>query len=692
MKDFLLEIGTEEIPASWLEPASKRLSQLICDLLKTKGIAYGRVNRFYTPRRLAILVKDVAQKQKDKVIEITGPPKENAFDKSGKLTKAALGFAKAHGVDTCELKLKKKGKKEVIFCKKVEKGGLTSKILALALPELVKSIEFPKSMRWEATGMKFARPIRWIVTLFGKNVIKFELAGVKSGRKTQGLRFYPPISIKTASEYKQVLKSNSVFVDSSDRLERIKEGTDREANKLGLSYIGYRKLNPELLREVLNLVESPVAILCKFDEKYLELPKEVIIAALHSHQRYFTFSKEDGTLSTHFIVIANTEKGAIEEIRRGHEMVLKARLEDAEFYYREDMKIPIEKRIEELTGVVWMEGLGTLFEKTQRLISLSKYIAENYIIPEGISVDLNVLNKAAELSKVDLVTNMIKDGKEFTKLEGVYGSILAKEQGLDSEIVKTIQEYSVPFSTYPPAVALGNADRIDTIVGSFIIGKIPTGSFDPFGIRRRGNDLIYSIIGNKLHIPLRSLISKATATYKLSNPNIENDIFKFLIQRFKKYLEDRGVRGDIVEAVLGVPNEDVLDLKTRAEALDGLKSKGNFSALVILAKRVRNILKSSKSKVQDSKCKAELLKEPAERVLYNTLISQQDKFENYIGEKDYKSALDWLLNLAPLINNFFDEILVMAPEPELRENRLALLQYLHFYFFQKVADFSKIAE
>ncbi len=690
-----MEIGTEEIPTGWLQDASTQLANKICELLSKEGISYDKPEIFYTPRRIAVLIKNVATRQEDKSVEITGPPKEVAFDKNGNLTKAGIGFAKAHKVLPSELKVKKKGKQEVIYCQKLKKGKETSEILESALQDIISQIEFPKSMRWESSGFRFARPIRWIVALFGETVIPFEIAGVKSGNKSQGLRFASPIIIKSANSYEKVLEASGIVANADKRLNLIMESIQK--------LIKGKDLIPEygnLLEEVTNLVESPRAILGKFDEKYLKLPKEVIITALCAHQRYFALVEKDDILAPYFIVIANIRDGDIDKIREGHERVLRARLEDAEFYYKEDRRVPIEKRVDELKEVIWQEGLGTLYDKTQRLIRLSEYIADNFIN----NVDLEVLREAAELCKVDLLTNMIKDGKEFTKLEGLYGSILAKEQDLDSKVVIAMKErVGIPdIETSPEGVALAIADRIDTIVGAFILGKIPTGSKDPLGIRRVGNELVYLILENDIRLSLetlRGLISKTFNVYEVaveaalydmtSQVSRIQEIFEFLMQRFLKYLEGKGFKYDIIEAVAYDPNFNPRDLQKRAVALTSRRTR--LSALVTLAKRVGNILGSSKLKVKSEKCKKELLKEPEERKLYNKLISGEKEFDNYLEKREYGSALNWLLELAPFINNFFDKVLVMAKETDVRENRLALLNEL-YSSFQKIADFSKIVE
>jgi glycyl-tRNA synthetase beta chain len=446
-----------------------------------------------------------------------------------------------------------------------------------------------------------------------------------------------------------------------------------------------------VLDEVTNLVECPHSLLGTFEKKYLRLPPEIITVAMETHQRYFPLSNTDKTLSHSFVVIVNTRDGDMVEIRKGHEKVLKARLEDANFYYDQDIETPLGTKVDELKSIVWQEGLGTLHEKTERLVKLCKYVTQNCIL-SGVLVDAGRLEEAAKLSKVDLVTNMIKDGKEFTKLQGLYGSILARKQGIDSKIAEIMEKsclWAPDLRDCPEAVILHVSDNIDTIVGSFVLGKVPTGSSDPLGIRRAGSSLVRLIVDNKISVQLGELVSKTLELYD-HNLNTESAVSEFLIQRFRKYVEEKGIRYDLVDAVLEVRDEDLVDLWERAAALDNLKGKEDFITLVMLAKRVRNILRSAKTEIEGSECRKELLKEPEEKILYDAMVSVEKKSENYLKQGDYSRSLKGLLSLAPSINDFFDRVLVMAEEIELRRNRLLLLQRLHS-FFRKIADFSKIA-
>jgi glycyl-tRNA synthetase beta chain len=679
-KTLLFEIGTEEIPASYLESASKQMETLLLSNLKSRSILHGTAKRFYTPRRLSIIVQDVATTELPKKQEVYGPPKEVAFDKQGNLTAAALGFAKAHKVDASQLTVKKKGKKEVICFEKTSKGRKTKAVLKEILPEIIKKIEFPKSMRWEAEGIRFARPVRWIVALFGEEVIPFKIAGVKSVRVTQSLRYHPEISLKDTSAYENAIRKAGIIIDPNERKEIIKKDILELSKKAKLQWVE----DEELLLEVTNLVEVPTPILGESDKKYLKLPKDVIIAALKEHQRYFALEKSDGKLSPNFIAIANTKDGDLEKIRKNNEMILNARLEDAKFYFDEDMKLSLESRIDALKGVVWREELGSLYDKTLRIVDLSKFIAR--WIPK---VNIAFLVRAAYLSKTDLLTNMIRDGKEFTKLEGIIGSEYAKAAGESKKICEAIAEQYLP--KFPgdnlpktrEGVALSLADRIDTIAGNSTIDALPTGSFDPFGIRRIANGVVSIIMSNLFHFPLKAIIKEALKGYKTDKG--KEEAFGFLLQRLRGFLEEQNIRYDIINSVID-EGDDFFDLYLRAKILDSFKAKEEFSRIVILSKRVKNILKGV---AQFSDCKPNLLKEEAEKTLYSKVKEIEPNFNKLLERRDYSKALETLLTLGESIDRMFDEVLVMTPDQKLKNNRLALINHVSLLFL-KVADFSKI--
>ncbi|MFA5031643.1 MAG: glycine--tRNA ligase subunit beta [bacterium] len=747
MKDFLIEIGVEELPAGCLENATSQLKTGILELFKSNSLSYKEEPKvYYTPRRLAVLILNIPDTQEDKKIEVFGPPKELSFNPDGTMTQATIGFANSQGVPVESIKTKAKGKKEVICCEKTVTGKPTIEILKSSLPDIIKNIKFKKSMKWEPTGIKFARPIRWFVALFGEDIIEFELAGVKSGRISQGLRGDIPITIDMPDKYEQLLEEKGIIADSEKRKERIIDSSIMLAQKNNLDF----KPSYTLIEEVTNLVESPKVILCEFNKRYLNLlPPEVITTAMRVHQRYFHLEKNKNeenvsiswrnripkswrtdtmsdleytitnieNLSNYFIVVANTIDEDMAKIREGNVNILKGRLEDAEFFYNEDLKIPLEDRVEKLKHIVWQAGLETLYDKTQRLVDLSEYITAKY----NFNLDLNILKESATLCLADLATNMIKDGKEFTSLEGLYGAILAEKQNKNVKIVDTLicrvspARYNI--QEFPEGVVLAIANRIDTIVAPFIINKIPTGSSDPFGIRQATNELITIILKNELHIQLKEIIRFAIQRYHFQfveaqklqktrdvktplifnsdtkTEDIVNSIHDFIIQRVKTQFENMTIRYDIVNAVLSIENNDIFDAKERGKEFFSLLHIKNqdFMDLVMATKRIRNILKNPEFKVQSLEFEENLLKEPKEKELWDKFSSTKQNFDEYVEKKDYQNALNWLLGLAPLINNFFDKILIMAEDINLRNNRLALINLVNSSF-EKIADFSQIAE
>lgn len=677
MKDFLLELGTEEVPASYLEPASRSMEEIILSLLKDKGISFGRVKNFYTPRRLAILIKAVSPHQRERILIITGPAKDVAF-KDGKPQKSLLGFCKAQNIGLRDIKITKKGKREVVGFEKRKEGEKTEKILAEVLPELIKRIEFPKSMRWESSEIKFARPIRWILCLFGNRVIPFKLAGIKSGRFSRGLRGYPDIEIDKPISYEKNLYRNFIIVDPEKRKQIIREEIERVSKPL--------KWLPdeELLSEVNNLVEYPVAVPGKFNSKYLKLPKEVVRAALKGHQRYFSLLKANGKMSNSFVSIANTKDGDLNVIKRGNEKVLRARLEDAEFYYKEDTKERFEKKVEELKGMIWQRGLGTLYEKTERITELSQFISQ------WVSgIDGKILRRASRLSKADLATNMIKDGKEFTKLEGIIGRDYAIKSGEKNKVAVAIEEHYLPrFSgdRLPETlegICLSLADRMDTISGASIIHSLPTGSSDKLGIRKCANGMITIILEKSISLPLSRIIKESLKIYGRARTPLDIEILNFLLLRFKTQLQDMGIKYDTIDAVLSVNIDDICELKRRAKIVESFRDKNEFKRIVTLSKRVNNILKGV---VNFKECNEDLLKETAEKELW--IISRSAKNRLRLSE-NYKNSLEILLSLGEPIDKLFDDVLVMAKDRSIRENRLALLKFVSNLFYS-LGNFGKI--
>lgn len=688
-KDLLLEIGVEEIPASYLEPAAQQLRDILKDLLSKGRIGFGDGRVYFTPRRLALYLRDVEEHQASLVSEVVGPLASVAFDPEGNPTEAALGFARARGVGVEELKVKETERGEVVYCEKSEEGVTTDILLKEVLPQAIKGVEFPKSMWWESTKLRFARPIRWVLALYGKEQIEFQIAGLVAGRDSRSHRFLKgSLRVKEPASYEKVLEKGRVLVDPDRRMKAIIAQIEEEARKVG----GEVAEDTELLSEVTSLVEYPVAILGKFDERYLALPHQVLVTALREHQRYFAVENKEGGLLSCFVFVTDSPSGDREAIRSGNERILGSRLADAKFYWDEDRKEEFPKFVERLKGVVWQEGAGSLYDKTQRVVDVTRYLFDQ--IGEG---ELEVMKRGAYLSKADLVSAMVRDGKEFTTLQGVMGREYALASGEEPRVAQVIYEHhlprfpgdELPESSEGAMVSIG--DKVDTICSSFAVGKTPTGSQDPLGLRRQANGILAILIGRSWHISLPPLVhynlNQLGATVDLpSRKELEGTILDFLRQRVERYLEDKGISYDIAGAVVEVGWGDVADAMGRALALSSLRETPDFEKLVLGQKRVANILidQPALPSVDES-----LLKEEGEKAIYHKAKELEKDFFEMIERRDYSEAVQLLLSLREPIDRLFDEVLIMAEEEDLRLNRLGLVGYISKLFL-RVADLSKI--
>jgi glycyl-tRNA synthetase beta chain len=540
-------------------------------------------------------------------------------------------------------------------------------------------------MNW-GTGFRFPRPIRWLLVLFGDEVLPIEIAGVRSGSKSYGHRFLSkgPVEVKNPRDYEKILKRAFVIVDPKERREIIKRGLSKRVKAVGAVV----KEDEELLEEVVNLVEWPSVVMGKFDERFLSLPAPVITTAMKQHQRYFATVDEEGRLLPYFLFVINNEEKFADGIRPGLERVLRARLEDAKFYFDEDTKRRLEERLEDLKGIVWREGLGSVYEKVMRVRELALKIAEG-----DNRVDPSLLERGALLCKCDLSTEMIRDGKEFTKLEGVIGMEYALHQGEDPRVAKIIYEHHLPrfagdeLPTLREAGYLGVADRLDSLCGIFSTGYEVTGSQDPLGMRRTAYGLIEVILSLDLRVDLDNALSMASM--KFGDSNLRNRVLSFILERFENYLEERlGIRYDVVDAVIGSGSKDLVNLKKRALALKELMEKEpeTFTRVTIGQKRVANILQGVSV---SHGIREDLFEKNEERELYEVAKREKPLVEKRVSEEDFKKALRHLLNLREPIDRFFDNVFVMTEDRAIRKNRLALLRFVRG-LFMTYGDFSKI--
>ncbi len=686
MKELLLEIGTEEIPAGFIPQALIDFENLARRELEANRIDLDGVKTLGTPRRLVLVIESVSEKQRDEEMKKVGPSKQAAFDSKGNPTKAAIGFAKSQSVSLESLKVIQTDKGEYICAVKEEPGRPTLELLPSILPKVILSIPFQKSMRWAEVPIRFARPIHWILALFGGALIPFEVGDIRSGNVTFGHRFMHPGPIQVNNFHSYLHKTTEAFVivDPVERRKRIEEEMVREA----ASVSGRILKDGEILNEVNFLVEYPVALAGSFDREFLSLPGEILIHAMKEHQRYFPVIDENGRLLPHFVCISNIAPKDQKVVVKGNERVLKARLSDANYFFQEDLKIPFEKRVEKLKKVVFQAKLGTSYEKMVRFKQLALFISERIDPKLRESVE-----RASLLCKADLVTGMVG---EFPKLQGIVGREYARLSGEKEEVFEAIYEHYLPsfagdrLPSSPIGDIVSIADKMDTIVGSFGIGLVPTGTADPFGLRRQALGIIRIILEKKYSLSLSELIEECETLLKekmeRSLEDVKKEVLDFFRVRYQNLCLDKGYPLDVLEAVLSISFDDLLDIQRRVDALNRAREWKVFESIVIGFKRAINILKGSPSKKEIN---PSLFSEPAEKSLYQTFLESKGKIELHLNKRDYESALFEMTRMKRPIDDFFDQVMVMVEDEAIRDNRLALLDEIGRLFL-KVADFSKL--
>lgn len=679
MKTFLLEIGSEEIPARFIPTGLQLLREGITSLLREAAIESGEIQQFATPRRLAILINNVSHCQRDREREVTGPPKRVAFDDRGQPTPAATGFARQMNIDVHSLRTKQTPRGEYVIALVRETGKPTIEILAQALPVLISSLQLPKSMRWGSGSIRYFRPIHWVLSLFGSDIVSFELDGIRSGNISYGHRFLSPaaMTIQDPSTYLKALRHNHVVADPAERHQIIRKDIRDIEEQSDCRVIE----DNELLETVVNLVEFPHAVLGNFESHFLELPKELLTTVMKVHQKYFGVTDKDGKLLPAFVLISNTARENAGTVRAGAERVLRARLGDAEFYFREDRQQPLSAYVEKLKKVTFQEKLGSLYDKVTRISSLCSFLAEQL----GLSPD-DRLVRAAGLCKADLVTGVVR---EFPELQGYMGMIYAIHSGEDRDVATAIHDHYLP--RYPgdamPSGELGTiislADRIDTITSFFSLGQIPTGSEDPFALRRHATAIINILQERDYPLPLELLIDESLKHLHIPEKergDTTQKILQFFQTRLEGILQSVGYSYDMINAVLTGSSLNIKTIKMRLDIIETLKNTSGFPELLTVAKRVYNILQSVQQKPELDEGR---LTEPSEKSLLAAIASTGKAMDNH----DYRS----LFQLTAPVNAFFDSVLVMDKDPVIRANRLALLLAVK-KLFNTLGDFSKISE
>lgn len=687
-KDFLFEIGLEEMPARFIRSAMEQLKERTVKWLDESVIQHGTVEAYATPRRLAVFIKDVAEKQEDVHEEVKGPSRKIALDENGNWSKAALGFARSQEVNPEDFTFKEVGGTEYIYVNKSRTGVETSSIIADGLHGIMHAMNFPKNMRWGSYDFKFVRPIRWMVALLGSDVIDLEIAGVKSGNLTRGHRFLGKDTVITEpSVYVEALRKQYVIADVQERKNLIVEQIDALAKEKGWNIA----VKEDLLEEVLFLVETPTVLFGTFEESFLHIPQEVLITSMREHQRYFPVLGTQGELLPFFVTVRNGGGASLDVIARGNEKVLRARLSDARFFYDEDQKLEIKDALSKLESIVFHEELGTVGDKVRRIRRNADKLTAQLGVDTGTA---EAVSRTAEICKFDLVTQMVY---EFPELQGVMGEDYARKAGEPEGVAKGIFEHyqpryagdAVPASI--PGYIVSIADKMDTITGCFSIGIIPTGSQDPYGLRRQAAGVVQIILEHQLPVLLSDIFNISLDTHeelrglKRGRDEIMKDLMDFFGLRVKKTLSDN-LRYDVVDSVIAAGYDDVVSVVARGNALmSAVNEQGDFKTTVESFGRVSNLA----AKATGEAVRSDLLQEAEEQRLYEAWKSVSSSYNDLLNQRNAAEALALISGLKDSITAFFDKVMVMAEDEAVRINRLALLSAID-HDLKLFADFGKL--
>ena len=686
--DLLFELGTEELPPKALRPLMEALRDEVANRLAKADLAFAYIDAYASPRRLALIVHELAESQPDKVVERRGPALQAAFDSEGRPTPAAIGFARSCGVAVEELETLENEKGRWLLCRVQQRGRKADVLLPEILRQALAALPIPKRMRWGNNDFDFIRPVHWAVLLLGDRVIETEILGVKTGNASRGHRFHHPgpIRVRQPDHYPQLLLSEGrVIADFDERRNHIRQQAEQLAREVG----GQVRIEADLLDEVTALVEWPVGLVGGFEERFLKLPKEVLITVMQSHQKYFPVLDSDGRLMPKFIAFANIDSKTPDTVRAGNERVIRPRLADAEFFWHQDLKTPLERHVDQLAGILFHRRLGTLLDKTRRLEQLAVELASS------LGADPERARRAALLAKTDLVTDMVG---EFPELQGIMGRYYALAQGEDPEVAAALEEQYRPrfagdqLPKTPSGQALALADKIDTLVGIFSIGQVPTGTRDPYALRRAALGLIRIILENRLELNLPALLQRAAELYEhdFDRDAVVRQVFDFILERLRYHLGEQGFAVDEFEAVAALRPASLLDFLHRIEAVHAFRQLPEAEALAAANKRIRNILRQAQMPVTAAgEVDPGRFDSEAERTLFHELQAARTDVEPLLAKHDYSAALSRLAQLRDSVDAFFDQVMVMVEDEATRRNRLHLLAQVARLFL-RIADVSRL--
>ena len=689
-QDLLIEIGTEELPPKSLQTLSNAFTNGVVSGLKDASLVAEEVISYAAPRRLAILLKGVPSKQKDQSVERKGPAKKAAFDADGNPTKAVEGFARSCGVAPQDLDEIETPKGTWLVFKQDVAGKNTSELVPEIVSKSLAKLPIPKRMRWGASDIEFVRPVHWLVMMLGSDVIEGEVLGLTSGNTTMGHRFHHPdaITIRQASSYAEQLREQGhVIASFNERRDEVRKQAEASAKALG----GVAHIEDALLDEVTALVELPIAVCGNFDKAFLDIPQECLISSMQEHQKYFPVVDSNGDLLPHFITTSNIKSSKPEVVQQGNERVINPRFSDAKFFWDQDCKVKLESRREATKKIIFQQKLGTLYEKTERVASLAGFIADTLSSENGVNKKDAI--RAAELSKCDLSSEMVN---EFAELQGIMGRYYAAKDGETNDVANAMHEQYQPgfAGDVIPAGMTGKilslADKLDTLMGIFAIDMKPTGSKDPFSLRRAALGAQRIIIEGKLDLNLKALLEQAAKglSDKVDASNAVDDTFKFIMERLTAYYKDQGIDAETVASVASLRPTHPLDFDHRVKAVAEFKALPQAESLAAANKRISNILKKVEGKISDTVDES-LFQEPQEKALYQSVQTQQQKVDPLFAKGDYSSALTSLAGLKDDVDAFFDGVMVMADDEALKNNRLALLSQLRNLFLN-IADLSRL--